>query len=95
MFTSLSGSGNSSLVFGTITAESQRRINETYSASGQGLMPTLARPEVDVLEGLTTAIIVEQLRLELRLGVRLWQQGYAGDRVRRNALLPESDPGLC
>src|SRR3712207_8999929 len=55
VFTGVSGSGKSSLVFGTIAAESQRLINETYSAFVQGFMPTLARPEVDVLEGLTTA----------------------------------------
>ena len=63
MFTGVSGSGKSSLVFGTIAAESQRLINETYSAFVQGFMPTLARPEVDVLEGLTTAIIVDQQRM--------------------------------
>lgn len=63
VFTGVSGSGKSSLVFGTIAAESQRLINETYSAFVQGLMPTLARPEVDVLEGLTTAIIVDQQRM--------------------------------
>ena len=63
MFTGVSGSGKSSLVFGTIAAESQRMINETYSAFLQGFMPTLARPEVDVLEGLTTAIIVDQERM--------------------------------
>jgi len=63
VFTGVSGSGKSSLVFGTIAAESQRLINETYSAFVQGFMPTLARPEVDVLEGLTTAIIVDQQRL--------------------------------
>ncbi|MGW1996266.1 ATP-binding cassette domain-containing protein [Embleya sp. NPDC001921] len=63
VFTGVSGSGKSSLVFGTIAAESQRMINETYSAFVQGFMPTLARPEVDVLEGLTTAIIVDQQRL--------------------------------
>jgi excinuclease UvrABC ATPase subunit len=62
-FTGVSGSGKSSLVFGTIAAESQRLINETYSAFVQGFMPTLARPEVDVLEGLTTAIIVDQQRM--------------------------------
>ncbi|HEY2300173.1 MAG TPA: excinuclease ABC subunit UvrA [Jatrophihabitans sp.] len=62
-FTGVSGSGKSSLVFGTIAAESQRLINETYSAFIQGFMPTLARPEVDVLDGLTTAIIVDQERL--------------------------------
>jgi excinuclease ABC A subunit len=62
VFTGVSGSGKSSLVFGTIAAESQRLINETYSAFVQGFMPTLARPEVDVLEGLTTAIIVDQQR---------------------------------
>ena len=63
VFTGVSGSGKSSLVFGTIAAESQRLINETYSAFLQGFMPTLARPEVDVLEGLTTAIIVDQERM--------------------------------
>ncbi|MGO9322723.1 MAG: ATP-binding cassette domain-containing protein [Solirubrobacteraceae bacterium] len=61
--TGVSGSGKSSLVFSTIAAESQRLINETYSAFVQGFMPTLARPEVDVLEGLTTAIIVDQERM--------------------------------
>jgi excinuclease UvrABC ATPase subunit len=63
VFTGVSGSGKSSLVFDTIAAESQRLINETYSAFLQGFMPTLARPEVDVLEGLTTAIIVDQQRM--------------------------------
>ncbi|MGZ5367338.1 MAG: excinuclease ABC subunit UvrA, partial [Aeromicrobium sp.] len=63
VFTGVSGSGKSSLVFATIAAESQRMINETYSAFVQGFMPTLARPEVDVLEGVTTAIIVDQERM--------------------------------
>jgi excinuclease UvrABC ATPase subunit len=63
VFTGVSGSGKSSLVFGTIAAESQRLINETYSAFVQGFMPTLARPEVDVLDGLTTAITVDQERM--------------------------------
>jgi excinuclease UvrABC ATPase subunit len=63
VFTGVSGSGKSSLVFGTIAAESQRLINETYSAFVQGFMPTTARPEVDVLEGLTTAIVVDQERM--------------------------------
>ncbi|MBK9435500.1 MAG: excinuclease ABC subunit UvrA [Micrococcales bacterium] len=63
VFTGVSGSGKSSLVFGTIAAESQRLINETYSTFVQGFMPTLARPDVDVLEGLTTAIIVDQERM--------------------------------
>ncbi len=63
VFTGISGSGKSSLVFGTIAAESQRLINETYSAFVQGFMPTLSRPEVDVLDGLTTAIIVDQERM--------------------------------
>ncbi|HEU4489763.1 MAG TPA: excinuclease ABC subunit UvrA [Jiangellales bacterium] len=63
VFTGISGSGKSSLVFDTIAAESQRLINETYSAFVQGFMPTLARPEVDLLEGLTTAIIVDQERM--------------------------------
>jgi excinuclease UvrABC ATPase subunit len=63
VFTGVSGSGKSSLVFGTIAAESQRLINETYSAFVQGFMPTLHRPEVDVLQGLTTAIIVDQERM--------------------------------
>jgi excinuclease UvrABC ATPase subunit len=63
VFTGVSGSGKSSLVFGTIAAESQRLINETYSAFVQGFMPTMARPEVDVLDGLTTAISVDQERM--------------------------------
>jgi len=63
VFTGVSGSGKSSLVFGTIAAESQRLINETYSAFVQGFMPTMARPDVDVLEGLTTAIVVDQERM--------------------------------
>ena len=63
VFTGVSGSGKSSLVFGTIAAESQRLINETYSAFIQGFMPSTARPEVDVLEGITTAIIVDQERM--------------------------------
>jgi excinuclease UvrABC ATPase subunit len=63
VFTGVSGSGKSSLVFDTIAAESQRLINETYSAFVQGFMPTLARPDVDVLDGLTTAIIVDQRRM--------------------------------
>src|SRR2546422_393926 len=63
VFTGVSGSGKSSLVFSTIAAESQRLINETYSTFVQGFMPTLARPEVDVLDGLTTAIIVDQERM--------------------------------
>src|SRR5215469_16939680 len=63
VFTGISGSGKSSLVFDTIAAESKRLINETYSAFVQGFMPTLARPEVDVLEGLTTAITVDQQRM--------------------------------
>ncbi|WP_077003065.1 excinuclease ABC subunit UvrA, partial [Variovorax sp. KK3] len=63
VFTGVSGSGKSSLVFGTIAAESQRMINETYSAFVQGFMPTLPRPDVDLLAGLTTAIIVDQERM--------------------------------
>ena len=63
VFTGVSGSGKSSLVFATIAAESQRMINETYSAFVQGFMPTLSRPDVDLLEGLTTAIIVDQERI--------------------------------
>src|SRR5206468_11254141 len=63
VFTGVSGSGKSSLVFGTIAAESQRLINETYSAFVQGFMPTLARPDVDELDGLTTAVIVDQQRM--------------------------------
>src|SRR6266516_5148881 len=63
VFTGVSGSGKSSLVFGTIAAESQRLINETYSAFVQGFMPTMARPDVDSLEGLTTAIILDQERM--------------------------------
>ena len=63
VFTGVSGSGKSSLVFGTIAAESQRMINETYSTFVQGFMPSLARPEVDNLEGITTAILVDQERM--------------------------------
>src|SRR5690554_5617686 len=63
VFTGVSGSGKSSLVFNTIAAESQRLINETYSAFLQGFMPSMSRPDVDVLEGLTTAIIVDQERM--------------------------------
>src|SRR5213080_1872746 len=63
VFTGVSGSGKSSLVFSTIAAESQRLINETYSAFVQGFMPTLARPDVDSLDGLTTAIILDQERM--------------------------------
>lgn len=63
VFTGVSGSGKSSLVFGTIAAESQRLINETYSAFVQGFMPSMARPDVDVLENLTTATIVDQERM--------------------------------
>src|SRR5215210_129906 len=63
VFTGASGSGKSSLVFGTIAAESQRLINETYSTFVQGFMPTMARPDVDVLDGLTTAILVDQERM--------------------------------
>src|SRR6188768_4130415 len=63
VFTGISGSGKSSLVFATIAAESQRMINETYSAFVQGFMPSLARPDVDLLEGLTPAIIVDQERM--------------------------------
>ncbi len=63
VFTGVSGSGKSSLVFGTVAAESQRLINETYSAFVQGFMPTLARPDVDLLDGITTAIIVDQERI--------------------------------
>src|ERR1700748_3159280 len=63
VFTGVSGSGKSSLVFSTIAAESQRLINETYSAFVQGFMPSLGRPDVDVLDGLTTAITVDQQRM--------------------------------
>src|SRR6201994_733703 len=63
VFTGVSGSGKSSLVFGTIAAEAQRMINETYSTFVQGFMPTLGRPDVDLLDGLTTAIIVDQERM--------------------------------
>src|SRR5689334_9633552 len=63
VFTGVSGSGKSSLVFDTIAAESQRLVNETYSAFVQGFMPTVARPDVDLLDGLTTAIIVDQERM--------------------------------
>src|SRR4026207_2452938 len=63
VFTGVSGAGKSSLVFGTIAAESQRLINETYSAFVQGFMPSQSRPDVDLLDGLTTAILVDQERM--------------------------------
>src|SRR5436190_1699807 len=84
VFTGVSGSGKSSLVFSTIAAESQRLINETYSAFVQGFMPTLARPDVDVLEGLTTAIIVDQQRMGAGTGGTRSTVGTATDA---NAML--------
>ncbi|GAA3817346.1 ATP-binding cassette domain-containing protein [Cellulomonas soli] len=81
VFTGVSGSGKSSLVFGTIAAESQRMINETYSAFVQGFMPTLARPDVDVLDGLTTAIIVDQERMGANV------RSTVGTATDANALL--------
>ncbi|GEN78907.1 ATP-binding cassette domain-containing protein [Actinotalea fermentans] len=81
VFTGVSGSGKSSLVFDTIAAESQRLINETYSAFVQGFMPSLARPEVDVLEGLTTAIIVDQERMGANV------RSTVGTATDANALL--------
>src|ERR1700674_3915469 len=81
VFTGVSGSGKSSLVFGTIAAESQRLINETYSAFVQGFMPTLARPEVDVLDGLTTAIIVDQERMGAN------SRSTVGTAIDANAML--------
>src|SRR5881275_3278931 len=81
VFTGVSGSGKSSLVFGTIAAESQRLINETYSAFVQGFMPTLSRPEVDVLDGLTTAIIVDQERMGANV------RSTVGTATDANALL--------
>ncbi|MCW3019947.1 MAG: transporter related [Solirubrobacterales bacterium] len=84
VFTGVSGSGKSSLVFSTIAAESQRLINETYSAFVQGFMPTLARPEVDVLEGLTTAIVVDQQRIGAGAGGTRSTVGTATDA---NAIL--------
>ena len=81
VFTGVSGSGKSSLVFGTIAAESQRLINETYSAFVQGFMPTLARPEVDVLDGLTTAILVDQERMGAHV------RSTVGTATDANALL--------
>ncbi|MDM4763999.1 excinuclease ABC subunit UvrA [Galbitalea sp. SE-J8] len=81
VFTGVSGSGKSSLVFGTIAAESQRMINETYSSFVQGFMPTLARPDVDVLEGLTTAIIVDQERMGANV------RSTVGTATDANALL--------
>lgn len=67
VFTGVSGSGKNSLVFDTIASESRRLINETYSAFLQGFMPTLARPDVDLLSGLTTAIVVDQAQLGANL----------------------------
>ena len=101
VFTGVSGSGKSSLVFGTIAAESQRLINETYSAFVQGFMPTLARPEVDVLDGLTTAIIVDQERMgsnprstvgtatdaDAMLRILFSRLGAAAHRLARRVLL--------
>lgn len=81
VFTGVSGSGKSSLVFGTIAAESQRMINETYSAFVQGFMPNLGRPDVDVLEGLTTAIIVDQERMGANI------RSTVGTATDANALL--------
>ena len=81
VFTGVSGSGKSSLVFDTIAAESQRMINETYSAFVQGFMPTLARPDVDLLEGLTTAIIVDQDRMGANV------RSTVGTATDANALL--------
>lgn len=81
VFTGVSGSGKSSLVFSTIAAESQRMINETYSAFLQGFMPTLARPEVDLLDGLTTAIIVDQERMGANV------RSTVGTATDANALL--------
>ncbi|HEX6332072.1 MAG TPA: excinuclease ABC subunit UvrA, partial [Actinomycetota bacterium] len=80
-FTGVSGSGKSSLVFDTIAAESQRLINETYSAFVQGFMPNLARPDVDVLDGLTTAIIVDQERMGANV------RSTVGTATDANALL--------
>jgi excinuclease UvrABC ATPase subunit len=85
VFTGVSGSGKSSLVFGTIAAESQRLINETYSAFVQGFMPTLARPEVDLLEGLTTAIIVDQERMGAGAGGN--PRSTVGTATDANAML--------
>src|SRR5215467_6817919 len=81
VFTGVSGSGKSSLVFGTIAAESQRLINETYSTFVQTFMPTLARPDVDVLDGLTTAIIVDQERMGANV------RSTVGTATDANALL--------
>src|SRR3954467_13215275 len=81
-FTGVSGSGKSSLVFATIAAESQRLINETYSSFVQGFMPTLARPDVDVLDGLTTAILVDQQRLGAD------PRSTVGTATDANAMLP-------
>ncbi|MDL9935938.1 excinuclease ABC subunit UvrA [Gordonia sp. ABSL1-1] len=81
VFTGVSGSGKSSLVFGTIAAESQRMINETYSAFVQGFMPTQSRPDVDILEGLTTAIIVDQERMGANV------RSTVGTATDANALL--------
>src|SRR5512139_2882368 len=81
VFTGVSGSGKSSLVFSTIAAESQRLINETYSAFLQGFMPTLARPDVDTLDGLTTAIVIDQERMGANV------RSTVGTATDANALL--------
>src|SRR5665809_61048 len=109
VFTGVSGSGKSSLVFSTIAAESQRMINETYSAFVQGFMPSLSRPEGDVLAGLTTAIIVDQQRMGAdagsTVGTRLLrvdddrgrqpvEHVDLGPRQRRHEALHEGAVGL-
>ena len=91
VFTGVSGSGKSSLVFDTIAAESQRLINETYSAFVQGFMPTLARPEVDVLDGLTTAIIINQERM----GANASLHGRHRHRRQRDAARPVQQAGVA
>ena len=109
VFTGVSGSGKSSLVFGTIAAESQRMINETYSAFVQGFMPTLARPDVDVLDGLTTAIIVDQERMganarstvgtatdaNAMLRILFSRLGAAADRLARTRTRSTSPPSTA
>ena len=92
VFTGVSGSGKSSLVFGTIAAESQRLINETYSSFVRGFMPSMARPDVDVLDGLTTAIIVDPKGISMAERPR--PINFSGETVACSlgAMLKPADP---
>ena len=93
VFTGVSGSGKSSLVLDTIAAESQRMINETHSAFVQGFLPTLDRPDVDVLDGLTTAIIVDQERLGAVFPAVAGKPATVAGKRSRSMLHPSPGPG--